>query len=82
MTIHQGSAPDRIHSILEADGGWMTQGMVAAEFSYRWPDTKETTIRRAFHRLAATGLVDARTVVGELRTGWNGEAYVTELRTA
>ena len=74
------SARHRILQLLEVDGGWMTKAMVTADFDMRWPDVKVAAVERAYHRLVDTGLVDTRSVAGGLRTGWNGQAYVTELR--
>ena len=79
--FQQGSVRQRIHELLEIDGGWMTHQMVAAEFDTRWPDTREQTIRRAFYRLTNTEWVETRHVEGTVQTGWDYVPIVSELRT-
>ena len=83
--LHIGGVPKiparrRIMQILEVDGGWMTQEMIAADFGLRWPDIKPNTIRRAYHRLVNTDGIETRMVVGDMRTGWNGESLVYQMR--
>ena len=79
--LREGSARHRIMSLLEVDGGWMTKAMVAADFEMRWPDTQLNTVERAYHRLVNTDWVQTRMVVGDLRTGWNGDSLVYQVRT-
>ena len=78
--FQSGSTRWRIMQLLEVDGGWMTQHMIAADFGLRWPDTNERTIHRAFHRLSNTQWVTTRQVEGSVRTSWNGVSIVNELR--
>ena len=78
--FNEGSARHRIMQLLEVDGGWMTKAMVKADFELRWPDTKTVTVERAYHRLVNTDWIETRMVVGDLRTGWNGESLVYQMR--
>jgi len=74
------SAGRRIMQVLEVDGGWMTKAMVVADFELRWPGIKLATVERAYHRLVNTDGIESRMVVGDLRTGWNGESLVYQMR--
>ena len=59
--IREGSTPDRVLGILEADGGWMNAAQLGAELESRFvhhPATK--TLDRALWRLAAQGFLESR----------------------
>ena len=70
----------RIMQVLEVDGGWMTKAMIVADFELRWPGIKLATVERAYHRLVNTDRIETRMVVGDLRTGWNGDCLVYQMR--
>ena len=62
--IKEGSTPDRVLGILEADGGWMSVAQLVMELEWRWRAVNRETVRTATQRLAVAGRLESRLVEG------------------
>ena len=60
--IKEGSTPDRVLGILEADGGWMSVAQLVMELEWRWRAVNRETVRTATQRLATAGRLESRLV--------------------
>jgi hypothetical protein len=60
--LREGSTPDRIVGVLEADGGWMSVAQLVMELEWRWRAVKLETVRTATQRLTTADVLESRLV--------------------
>ena len=60
--LREGSTPDRVYGILEADRGWMTVAQLMMELESRFHAVKLETVRTATQRLATADVLESRLV--------------------